>query len=121
MITAGGRNTEYGTLASLTPREQQSSSVFRGAGRDVLPEHSAGQPECRDGKPYTPLFGMDASGWLGWSDSGRCGVRVSVRVCVRACAGQVSRGHALSMNIASAKGLEDVVKSNLGPKGTLKM
>jgi len=33
----------------------------------------------------------------------------------------VSRGHALSMNIASAKGLQDVVKSNLGPKGTLKM
>jgi len=25
------------------------------------------------------------------------------------------------MNIASAKGLQDVVKSNLGPKGTLKM
>lgn len=33
----------------------------------------------------------------------------------------VSRGHALSMNIASAKGLQEVVKSNLGPKGTLKM
>jgi len=33
----------------------------------------------------------------------------------------VSRGHALAMNIASAKGLQDVVKSNLGPKGTLKM
>eukprot|EP01052_Picozoa_sp_SAG31_P081736 SAG31_NODE_41678_length_275_cov_0.579545_1_plen_46_part_10 len=31
----------------------------------------------------------------------------------------VSRGHALSMNIASAKGLQGVVKSNLGPKGTL--
>ena len=29
--------------------------------------------------------------------------------------------HALAMNIASAKGLQDVVKSNLGPKGTLKM
>jgi hypothetical protein len=33
----------------------------------------------------------------------------------------VSRGHALAMNIASAKGLQDVVKTNLGPKGTLKM
>ena len=59
MITAGGRNTEYGTLASLTPREQQSSSVFRGAGRDVLPEHSAGQPECRDGSPLYTQVGQD--------------------------------------------------------------
>ena len=35
MITAGGRNTEYGTLASLTPREQQQQQqrVFRGRGR----------------------------------------------------------------------------------------
>ena len=33
----------------------------------------------------------------------------------------VSRGHALAMNIASAKGIGEVVKSNLGPKGTLKM
>jgi len=33
----------------------------------------------------------------------------------------VSRGHALAMNIASAKGIAEVVKSNLGPKGTLKM
>lgn len=57
--------------------------------------------------------------------------RASV-LCSRACVDrrlmrgwwlgmQVSRGHALSMNIASAKGLQDVVKSNLGPKGTLKM
>ena len=29
--------------------------------------------------------------------------------------------HALMMNINAAKGLADVVKSNLGPKGTMKM
>lgn len=28
---------------------------------------------------------------------------------------------ALAVNIAAAKGLQDVLKSNLGPKGTLKM
>jgi len=33
----------------------------------------------------------------------------------------VQRGHALMMNVQSAKGLQEVVKSNLGPKGTLKM
>lgn len=40
---------------------------------------------------------------------------------VNSNAEMVSRGHALAMNIASAKGLQDVVKTNLGPKGTLKM
>ena len=29
--------------------------------------------------------------------------------------------HALLMNISAAKGLADVVKSNLGPRGTMKM
>ena len=29
--------------------------------------------------------------------------------------------HALMMNINAAKGLADVVKSNLGPRGTMKM
>jgi T-complex protein 1 subunit zeta len=28
---------------------------------------------------------------------------------------------ALSMNISAAKGIHDVMKTNLGPKGTLKM
>jgi T-complex protein 1 subunit zeta len=28
---------------------------------------------------------------------------------------------ALSMNISAAKGIQDVMKTNLGPKGTLKM
>ena len=28
---------------------------------------------------------------------------------------------ALAVNISAAKGLQDVLKSNLGPKGTLKM
>ena len=28
---------------------------------------------------------------------------------------------ALSVNISGAKGLQDVLKSNLGPKGTMKM
>lgn len=28
---------------------------------------------------------------------------------------------ALSINISAAKGLQDVMKSNLGPKGTVKM
>ena len=40
---------------------------------------------------------------------------------VNSNAEMVSKGHALAMNIASAKGLQDVVKTNLGPKGTLKM
>jgi len=30
-------------------------------------------------------------------------------------------GQALAVNISAAKGLQDVLKSNLGPKGTLKM
>lgn len=30
-------------------------------------------------------------------------------------------GQALAINIAAAKGLQDVLKSNLGPKGTMKM
>eukprot|EP01043_Picozoa_sp_COSAG02_P004646 COSAG02_NODE_123_length_35269_cov_51.697526_2_plen_146_part_00 len=47
---------------------------------------------------------------------GRRCIQADGKLCV-----QVSRGHALAMNIASAKGLQDVVKSNLGPKGTLKM
>ena len=28
---------------------------------------------------------------------------------------------ALSLNISAAKGIQDVMKSNLGPKGTMKM
>ncbi len=28
---------------------------------------------------------------------------------------------ALALNISAAKGLQDVLKSNLGPKGTMKM
>lgn len=28
---------------------------------------------------------------------------------------------ALSMNISAARGLQDVLKSNLGPRGTIKM
>lgn len=33
----------------------------------------------------------------------------------------LGRGAALFMNINAAKGLYDVMKSNLGPKGTIKM
>jgi len=33
----------------------------------------------------------------------------------------MSKGAALFMNINAAKGLQDVLKTNLGPKGTLKM
>ncbi|XP_057792452.1 T-complex protein 1 subunit zeta 1 [Salvia miltiorrhiza] len=33
----------------------------------------------------------------------------------------VNKSHALHMNINAAKGLQDVLKSNLGPKGTIKM
>ncbi|KAL6513012.1 T-complex protein 1 subunit zeta [Orobanche hederae] len=33
----------------------------------------------------------------------------------------LNKSHALHMNINSAKGLQDVLKSNLGPKGTIKM
>jgi T-complex protein 1 subunit zeta len=33
-----------------------------------------------------------------------------------------SRGlHALAINISAAKGLQEVMKTNLGPKGTIKM
>lgn len=31
------------------------------------------------------------------------------------------RGHALQLNINAALGLQDVLKTNLGPSGTLKM
>lgn len=31
------------------------------------------------------------------------------------------RGEALKVNISAAEGLQDVLKSNLGPKGTIKM
>jgi T-complex protein 1 subunit zeta len=35
---------------------------------------------------------------------------------------QVNRGtQALVMNISAAKGLQEVLKTNLGPKGTIKM
>ncbi|KAK6128473.1 hypothetical protein DH2020_037787 [Rehmannia glutinosa] len=33
----------------------------------------------------------------------------------------LNKSHALHMNINAAKGLQDVLKSNLGPKGTIKM
>jgi len=33
----------------------------------------------------------------------------------------MSRDAALFMNINAAKGLQDVMKTNLGPKGTIKM
>ncbi len=33
----------------------------------------------------------------------------------------MGRGAALFMNINAAKGLHDVMRSNLGPKGTIKM
>lgn len=33
----------------------------------------------------------------------------------------VRAAQALSMNISAAKGIQDVMKTNLGPKGTLKM
>lgn len=33
----------------------------------------------------------------------------------------MSKAAALFMNINAAKGLQDVMKSNLGPKGTIKM
>ena len=33
----------------------------------------------------------------------------------------LSKGMASMMNINAARGLQDVLKSNLGPKGTLKM
>lgn len=35
---------------------------------------------------------------------------------------EVARAHAaLAVNISAARGLQDVLKSNLGPKGTMKM
>lgn len=33
----------------------------------------------------------------------------------------VRRDQALQVNISAAKGLQDVLRSNLGPKGTIKM
>lgn len=33
----------------------------------------------------------------------------------------LNKSAALNMNINAAKGLQDVLKSNLGPKGTIKM
>jgi T-complex protein 1 subunit zeta len=33
----------------------------------------------------------------------------------------LNRAAALSMNINAAKGLQEVLKTNLGPKGTIKM
>lgn len=33
----------------------------------------------------------------------------------------LGRSAALNMNINAAKGLQDVLKSNLGPRGTIKM
>lgn len=33
----------------------------------------------------------------------------------------LNKSHALHMNINAAKGLQDVLKTNLGPKGTIKM
>lgn len=32
-----------------------------------------------------------------------------------------SRAQALGINISAAKGIQDVMKTNLGPKGTMKM
>lgn len=36
-------------------------------------------------------------------------------------ADQLKKHQALNMNINAAKGLQDVLKTNIGPKGTLKM
>jgi T-complex protein 1 subunit zeta len=36
-------------------------------------------------------------------------------------ADQLKKTAALSMNINAAKGLQEVLKTNIGPKGTLKM
>lgn len=36
-------------------------------------------------------------------------------------ADQLKKTAALNMNINAAKGLQDVLKTNIGPKGTLKM
>jgi len=40
---------------------------------------------------------------------------------VNAKADQVRKGAALGININAAKGLQEVLKTNLGPKGTIKM
>ena len=40
---------------------------------------------------------------------------------VNANAETLKKAHALTMNINAATGLQEVMKSNLGPKGTLKM
>ncbi len=40
---------------------------------------------------------------------------------VNAKADIVRKAHALAVNINAAKGLQEVLKTNLGPKGTMKM
>lgn len=41
--------------------------------------------------------------------------------CVNPKAEVARHSQALAINISGAKGLEEVLKSNLGPKGTMKM
>ena len=45
----------------------------------------------------------------------------AVQRVTRGDAEHISKGQALMINIAAAKGLQEVLRTNLGPKGTLKM
>ena len=40
---------------------------------------------------------------------------------INARADQLRKAQALAVNINAAKGLQEVLKTNLGPKGTIKM
>lgn len=51
--------------------------------------------------------------------SGRCGM-ASLKL-LNPKSEIASKTHALAINISAAKGLMEVLKSNLGPRGTIKM
>ena len=51
----------------------------------------------------------------------RCGVRMSAISMLNPKAEVARASQALAVNIGGAKGIQDVLKTNLGPKGTMKM
>ena len=46
-------------------------------------------------------------------------LRITLSICLLICIQR--RGEALKVNISAGEGLQDVLKSNLGPTGTIKM
>ena len=46
-------------------------------------------------------------------------LRIILSICLLICIQR--RGEALKVNISAGEGLQDVLKSNLGPTGTIKM